>query len=490
MQNLYRIRPKMPGYEGRIIRFVPNRFQRHKYNLVYCDGVKRIIELKSRKFGTTTGWAIDNLDETAYAKKFFQIVTMAYDSEKAEEIYNDIVKLAWDQIAKPLRPKTKYNTKRALDFSEHRGSKYVVSTDVKGTTPNRLHITEAGYFKDDEVIKESILSVPPTGQIIVESTAHGMGNWFEQTFSEAWVAAQKGEKTNWHPIFHPWFDDPVNRDLSPDGYVFKYESEARALQEEYGLDEAQTVWWDKQKRDLRDLVYQFFPSHPEEAFIHSGRPVFNQENLRRIKPAARAPIKIEDDIEIFMEPEADKHYGIGVDTSEGLAHGDNGSIEVVCLETGEEMAQCTGKFAPHILAQKLGKVCRMFPDHLAVIERNNHGHTVIAYAKEDPAINLYQRQEKDKITEKTTTVIGWDTNERSKALAINTLSRDLEDSKCLPHSIETHDELRTYVHGERGIMGAMTGKKDDRVIALSLANLACREIVIIGSLSAADLGIY
>ena len=138
----------------------------------------------------------------------------------------------------------------------------------------------------------------------------------------------------------------------------------------------------------------------------------------------------------------------------------------------------------------IGVVARMFPEHLAVIERNNHGHTVIAYAKEDGAITLYQREEKDKITDKTSLVIGWDTNERSKGYAINTLSRDLEDGKCVPHSVETYDELRTYVHGERGIMGAMTGKKDDRVIALSLANLACREMIILGSLSAADLGFF
>ena len=51
------------------------------------------------------------------------------------------------------------------------------------------------------------------------------------------------------------------------------------------------------------------------------------------------------------------------------------------------------------------------------------------YAKEDGAIQLYRTEERDKITDKTTEKIGWDTNERSKSLAIDTLSRDLEDGQ-------------------------------------------------------------
>lgn len=117
----------------------------------------------------------------------------------------------------------------------------------------------------------------------------------------------------------------------------------------------------------------------------------------------------------------------------------------------------------------------MFRNHTCIIERNNHGHTVIAYAKEDAEITLYRTQEVDKITEKMSEKIGWDTNEKSKSFAIDCLSRDLEDKKCIPLSAETYDELRTFVHGERGKMGGQPGKHDDRVMALSLANVAAGE---------------
>ena len=492
MQHLYRIRTKVPGYEGKAVKFNPNRFQRIKYNLVYCEGVRRLIELKSRKFGTTTGWCIDSLDEAAYGKRNWQSVTMAHTTEKSQEIFNDIVKFAWDRIHPDLRPRKKYSTKTELDFSDTRGSKYIVTNDVKGATPNRLHVTEAAYHPRDEDIIESFNALPDEALGIAESTAHGVGNWFEMTFTEAWTARLAGKKSRWYPVFHPWFEDPNNRVKTVDGMTLRYENEARGLKEKYGLADEQIFWWDQKKQDNRELVYQFYPSDPKEAFIHSGRPVFDQQNLDALSGKyGRAPLRIEDGIEIWEEP-GDFQYGIGVDTAEGLEHGDNSVITVQCRDTGREVAQVAGKLAPHDLARTLGKVVRLYGTdrHLAIIERNNHGHAVIAYAKEDQAINLYQRQEKDKITDKVTTVIGWDTTEKSKAYAVSVLSRDLEDGQCIPQNPETYLELQCYVHGERGKMGAMKGKKDDRVTAHFLANLACREMTPLGSLDPADYGIF
>jgi hypothetical protein len=491
LQNLYWFKPKTGGWKT----FRPRPEQQSMYDRLYpALSAKRRhfeIKLKSRKRGTTTGCCFFCLDNTAYRKNI-EAVTMAHEQKKATEIFNNIVRPAWKRIDPRLKPRERYNNKSEIDLMDSIHSKYVVSCDLKGTSPDILHLTEAAYHDHDETIQESINALPPHGICIAESTAHGVGNWFEYTFMDAWLAQQEGRDSQWFATFDPWFEDPANVVPSVEGLTLRYEAEARELQQTYGLIDEQIFWWDRAKQINRDLVYQFFPSEPEEAFIHSGRPVFDQVNLKILRDKfARPPTSIEDDIELFVEEiDTDKHYGIGVDTAEGLEHGDNASITVQCKETNEEIAQCTGKFSPHELSRKLGIVARIFPNHLAVIERNNHGHTVIAYAKEDRAINLYQREEKDKITDKVTLVIGWDTNERSKGYAINTLSRDLEDGQCIPHSFETYDELRTYVHGERGIMAAMPGKKDDRVISQALANLACREMVAIGSLDPSSYGFY
>lgn len=116
----------------------------------------------------------------------------------------------------------------------------------------------------------------------------------------------------------------------------------------------------------------------------------------------------------------------------------------------------------------------MYQNQVCVIERINHGHTVIAFVKNDGEVSLFRQQEVDSITGKTTEKIGWDTNPKSKAYAIDTLKKDLKAGKCIPHSYETYDELRVFVHGERGKMAALKGHHDDRVMALSLANFAAQ----------------
>jgi hypothetical protein len=70
---------------------------------------------------------------------------------------------------------------------------------------------------------------------------------------------------------------------------------------------------------------------------------------------------------------------------------------------------------------------------------------------------------------------GWNTDHKSKAYASDTLKKDLKEGRCIPRSFETYDELRTFVHGERGTMAGMKGSHDDRVTGLSLANIAAHQ---------------
>jgi len=90
-------------------------------------------------------------------------------------------------------------------------------------------------------------------------------------------------------------------------------------------------------------------------------------------------------------------------------------------------------------------------------------------------LNLFRKQDVNTITGNTTEKIGWDTDQKSNAYAIDTLKKDLKEGRCVPHSIEAYDELRVFIHGERGKMGALKGHHDDRVMALSLANVAAQQ---------------
>lgn len=452
-----------------------------------------VVILKNRQRGTSTWCSLFCLDCTAYYPGKVAN-TLADTQPRASSIFENVAKLAYDRIPKGLKPRADKDNKTALDFTEAIGSKYIISA-TKSEPADILHVSEAPYFQDEGKITEAEQMLRKHGIEIMESTAFGVGNLFEKRFTDAWTAKKAGKYHHWQALFFPWYTDPTNVVRVHPEMELRNRAFIEELTAKYNLSPEQQHFYDQKMHDLGEEVFQFYPSEPEEAFLHSGRPVFDQETLKQLREKfARQPLRVtEDGIEIYEEPSDDKTYGIGVDTAEGLEHGDNSVISVVCRETGEQVAEAAGTISAtdeNDLARLIGVVGRMYQNHLCVIERNNHGHAVIGYVKHDEALNLYQKQEMDKITDKVTTKIGWDTDARSKAYAISVLKKDLKEGRCIPHSHETHDELRTYVYGERGTMGAMKGKKDDRVIGLTLANLACREMIVVGSLNPAAYGFF
>lgn len=451
-----------------------------------------IITLKSRQLGYSTKCNLLCTDLTAYYPGKVGN-TLADTRERASTMFENNVKFAWDRIPDGLKPKAERDNVNELNFSKI-GSKYIVSAS-RSEPVDILHTSEAPYFPDESRITEAEQMCRKHAIKIMESTAFGVGNLFERRFMEAWTAKKQGKKHHRIALFYPWYTDPKNVVRVDPEMELKNAAFIAELTRKYKLTPEQQFFYDQKMNDLDDEVFQFYPSEPEEAFLHSGRPVFDQEMLKAlVEKHGRPPVRVtEDGIEIFEEPEAGKHYGIGVDTAEGLAHGDNSVITVVCKETGREVAQLAGKISAideNELAKMIGILCRMYPDHLCVPERNNHGHALISFLKHDDHVNLYQQEVKDEITDKVSTKFGWDTNHKSKAYGISVLKRDLKSGDCIPVSFDTFEELRCFVHGERGIMAAMTGKKDDRVTALYLANLACREMTTIGALTASDLGFF
>lgn len=496
-QHLYKIRS-----EDGIVKIKLRPEQQLLHDLVYPAFYAKkkldVIILKNRQRGTSTDCNLICMDLSAYHSGKVAN-TLADTRERASSMFENNVKLAWDQIPPGLKPKAEKDNVNELNFTLI-GSKYIVSAS-KSEPVDILHISEAPYFADDGRITEAEQMLRRHGIEIMESTAFGMGNLFERRFMEAWHAKLSGKHHHRIALFFPWYTDPKNTvDVHPEielkNQAFITDLATRIFQRDGTiLTEGQKHFYDQKMNDLDEEVFQFYPTEPEEAFLHSGRPVFNQEMLKAlVSKHARPPIRVtEDGLEIWEEPDDSKHYGIGVDTAEGKEHGDNSVISVVCKETGEEVACLAGKISAideDSLARMVSLVCRMYRNHLCVIERNNHGHTVIAFVKHDQKVELYRRQVKDQITEKTELVIGWDTNAKSKAYAIDTLKKDLKDGQCVPHSFETYGELRVFVHGERGTMAAMPGNKDDRVMALALANIGCRELVTMGPLDLASYNLY
>ncbi len=170
----------------------------------------------------------------------------------------------------------------------------------------------------------------------------------------------------------------------------------------------------------------------------------------------------------FVSPSLSKSYVTGVDTAEGLAHGDYSVIQVLDVGSGEQVAVWHGHIAPDLLAEEVYAVGLRYNDALCCVESNNHGLTTITELRHLGYPRLWRRRALNQVNNRMSQEFGWKTTRTSKPLMVDELSSALRNEELLIYDKHTIAELRTFVRNERGTMSG--SPYDDRVMALALAN--------------------
>ncbi len=289
LKNLYRIRTKVPGYEGMAVKYTPNRVQREMYKAME-QKKHRIIVLKPRKLGVSTGVILYMLDQTLYTPNKV-CRTIAHRRQSVGEIFNDIAGFAIrhivDQYPHVLPPMERSTTN---EIATKKNSRYSVDVEARGLTPSFLHFTEVAYIEDQSKLQDSLESLPMTAQGLAESTANGIGNWFHKTFIRNWELLQRGEEPVWWPMFFPWYEDPNSRIPYTEQRSFFFPQEIEELRGRFPfLTNDQLLWWDRKKYSLEDpnRMPELYPSAAEEAFIFTSGLVYGdffKEEIHTMPP--------------------------------------------------------------------------------------------------------------------------------------------------------------------------------------------------------------
>jgi len=173
-------------------------------------------------------------------------------------------------------------------------------------------------------------------------------------------------------------------------------------------------------------------------------------------------------LEVWEQPNSMYGYVMGVDTAEGLGHGDYSCIQVLCLSTGAQVASWHGHIPPDELAQEVMNVGLWFRDALCCVESNNHGLTTLTVLRQLGYPRLFRKRTLNNVSNRMTQEYGWKTTRTSKPLMIDDLATALKNGELDLKDRHTLAELRTFVRNERGQMSG--SPFDDRVMALALAN--------------------
>lgn len=230
--------------DGKLVPFLWNRAQRYIHERLEQQlaekGYVRALILKGRQQGCSTYVAARFYERTS-TNDGKRALIVSHEDKSTANLFA-MVKRYDDH--NPIAPAKKASNAQELVFGELDGG-YKLATagskDVgRGNTAQLLHGSEFGFWANAQShlagLGNSIpLRAGNRSEIILESTANGLGN----AFHSMWQAAEAG-KGEYIAIFVPWYwQDEYRLPVPAD---FALSDEDRLYMEAYGLDMEQMSW--------------------------------------------------------------------------------------------------------------------------------------------------------------------------------------------------------------------------------------------------------
>jgi hypothetical protein len=327
------------------------------------------------------------------------------------------------------------NGSRVLAFPTTAGDSYTATLAI---------VDEADLVADLDALMRAVKpTIDGGGRMILLSRADKSRPF--SPFKRIYTAAREG-KNEWAPVFLPW-------DARPDRDLAWYEAQKRDIQARTGA--------------LDDLAEQY-PATDAEALAPRSldkrlpiewlnRCYQPREPLPEPYPHPHRPPAIPG-LMVYALPTPGRRYVVGADPAEGNPTSDPSALAVLDVDSGEEVASLAGRFEPATFAAHASAVARWYQQAWVMVERNNHGHAVLLWLR-DNAQDLTRLCDADGKP-------GWNTTTRSKALLYDRTGEALRDGETVIHGLETYSQLASI---EGSTQRAPEGQHDDRAMAFALA---------------------
>lgn len=503
IENYIKIRNK----EGRIVNLILNEPQQKLYNIIkqqkQAKKPVRIIILKARQMGfSTLTEAIFFKDTVTNFNKKTGIIT--HLNTATTNIFN-MSKLMLENLPHELKPAIKNSNANELIFDNEQGTglKSKIKCMTAGTqgvgrseTFDNLHLSELAFWQADvtKTLTGLLQSVPNLANtaIIIESTANG----FEK-FKELWEQAVNGEN-DYYPLFVAWHE---LKEYSMQYSGFLLTKEEKELKELYNLTNEQLEWrrWCIRNNCQNDIEQfkQEYPSNSEEAFISTGKCIFDKEEIIKRLRYIDKPLKrgyfIYDEaeakknnmtkirwindkqgcIKIYKTPNLSK-YCIGADTA-GDTTGDEFSADVIDAQTLAQVATLEMQTDEDLFAKQIYCLAKYYNDALIAIETNFS--TYPQKKLEDLSYtNFYVREVVDRYDKSITNQFGFNTNKKTKPLILSNLVELVREDVSIFNNEKTLRQMLTFVRKENGKQEAEEGYHDDKVMSIAIAHQAITQI--------------
>lgn len=470
---------------------------------------KRDIILKPRQLGFST-LTLARFFECVINEENVTAVVVAHDSESTQKLFK-MVRLMYDRLPESKkdqlnngRKRPKIGNRKEYYFEGNNSTIYVGTAGAdkfgRGQTINYVLCSEVAFWDKPEDIMMGLLeAVPEDGEIVIESTANGVGTYYYDTFFEGKLQSA----SEWTSHFYAWYEHPPYRTKLIPGETFTLDEEEQDLVDNHGVTLEQIKWRrrkianmpKKADRSKEDSFRQEYPANDLEAFLSTGRPVFAQKVVRsritqlELKYAAEQPVRgnflyayyetdkilessirfVPDEngvVTIYKRPEPRRPYVLGGDIAEGGK--DFSAGQMLDNISGEQVAVWHGHTDTDLYGKQMYCFCNYYNRALAAIEINFDSHPV----KELRRLGYwhqYNRENLDDYDEPELAKHGFRTTVLTRPIIIAELVAIVRETVHVVNDLATLYEMLSFIRNEMGRPEASPGKHDDLIMALAIA---------------------
>lgn len=466
----------------------------------------RIVVLKGRQLGCSTMIEGIFFADSAVTENASTLI-IAHEDDATKHLF-DMNKLFYDNLPEPIRPMRQASNAQELIFANPtkdprekernpglRSRIRCITAGGKGGgrsfTFRNVHGSECAFwpnFLSTHIALMAAVPKTPDSCVIYETTANGLGE-----FKDFWDDAVAG-RNDFRAVFLPWYLDPdYARPVEPGTEWTEYE---RELMDKLGLTPEQLSWrrWTIRTDCAGDEAFfrQEYPTFPEEAFLTTGRPYFDNEKIMLLAGTAEKPARVgffeyqetesgkpEDPVftedpargflRIWMEPERGVPYVIGADSAgDGT---DRFTMHVVDNTTGLQVAEYENPVSEILFARQLWCLGMWYNQALIALEIN-YGSYAELMLEQWGYPRLYQRQRYDEIRKEYVDAYGFRTDNRTRPLIVSNLRTVMAETPESVRSRWTLEQMLVFQYDRDGKPQAVAGEHDDLVMAAAIAQFA------------------
>lgn len=454
----------------------------------------RIIILKARQLGLSTVTEGILFSNTILSKN----VKTGIITHKAEATSNlfKMCNIMYQNLPDVLKPEKENDNQNELVFNNDKRSG--LNSEIRcmtagspgigrSTTYKQLHMSEYAFWpgKKKDTYLGLIQTVPntPDSIVIIESTPNGY-----EDFKDKWDDAVSG-RSDFVPLFFAWFENPEYR-MNYDG--FELTDEEIELKRIYNLDNNQITWrrWCIKNNCSNDLdqFKQEYPSNPEEAFLSTGKCIFDKTKIVNRIQKIKNPIK-EGYFEYefngititdyhFIESKSKNYIRIYEDVKEGYPYvlgGDTAGIgkdsfagDIINNNTGNQCATLELELDETEYTMQMFCLGMYYNEALICIETNYSTYPV-KKLWEMGYTNQYIREVDEGINIKQQDKLGFNTNKATRPVIIAEFVEFTKENVDLLNDKTLLVQMLYFIKRSDGKQAADDGYHDDRVMSFAIA---------------------